>query len=420
MDRYSVHYGKREEVFAIPDSYRVNVIQANPVKPVADVKAGVLAALAAPIGSPPFRQVFGRGDRVVIVVSDVTRLWVRSDVLVPILLDELNAAGVPDNAVAVVFATGDHRDQTVEEHRLIVGDEVLRRVKVHDHDCHAADLADLGKSSRGTTILLNRMVCEATKLILTGGISYHLLAGFGGGRKSVAPGTAGYATIQENHGLALKAGPGEIGSGIMAGNPVAADMDEIAALAKPAFLLNVVVDANKDFIGIVAGDWREAHAAGTKIVEQAFAVPIREKAAVVVASCGGYPKDIQLYQSIKALDNADYAAGEGGSIILVSECFDGPGPEAFLSWFRHETYAAMSAALHANFTMPGFVALRTKQILESKTVHLVSGLDAATVMRVGMRPAASVAEALAQALPAAGGLVHVMPHGALTFPQLEV
>ncbi len=417
--RYSVHYGKRDEVFDIPDSCRVNVIGSNPTRPVADMKAGVLAALAAPVGSPPFRQVFGRGDKVVIVVSDVTRLWVRSDVLVPILLDELNAVGIPDADVAVVFATGDHRSQSAEEHRLIVGDEVLRRVKVYDHDCQAADLVDLGRSSRGTSILLNRMVYEAPKLILTGGISYHLLAGFGGGRKSVAPGVAGYATIQENHGLALKAGPGAIGAGVMAGNPVAEDMDEICALAEPDFLLNVVVNENKDFIGIVAGHWREAHAAGTQVVEEAFAVPIREKADVVVASCGGYPKDIQLYQSIKALDNADYAAREGGAIILVSECFDGPGPEAFLSWFRHATYAAMSAALHENFTMPGFVALRTKQILESKTVYLVSGLDAATAARVGMKPAASVAGALAAALPAAGGLVHIMPHGTLTFPQLE-
>ncbi|MDT8902349.1 nickel-dependent lactate racemase [Anaeroselena agilis] len=419
MTMYSVHYGKREEVFEIPADYRVNIIGSNPTRPVADMKAGVLAALAAPVGSPPFRQVFGPGDKVVIVVSDVTRLWVRSDVLVPILLDELNAAGVPDADVAVVFATGDHRSQTVEEHRLIVGDEVLRRVRVYDHDCQAADLVDLGRSRRGTAILLNRMVYEAPKLILTGGISYHLLAGFGGGRKSVAPGVAGYATIQENHGLALKAGPGEIGAGVTAGNPVAEDMDEICALAAPDFLLNVVVNENKDFIGIVAGHWREAHAAGTKVVEEAFAVPIRERADVVVASCGGYPKDIQLYQSIKALDNADYAAKDGGAIILVSECFDGPGPEAFLSWFRHGTYAAMSAALHENFTMPGFVALRTRQILESKTVYLVSGLAAETAARVGMKPAASVAAALAEALPAGGGLVHVMPHGTLTFPQLE-
>ncbi len=419
MARYSVHYGKRDEVFDVPDSFRVNVIRANPVAPVADMRAGLLAALAAPIGSPPFRQVFGRGDKVVIVVSDVTRLWVRSEILVPILLNELNAVGVPDDDISIVFATGDHRGQTAEEHRLIVGDEVLRRVKVYDHDCHAADLVNLGISSRGTSILINRMVYEAPKLILTGGISYHLLAGFGGGRKSVAPGTAGYATIQENHGLALKAGPGEVGAGVLAGNPVAADMDEIAALAEPDFLLNVVVDENKAFIGIVAGHWSEAHAAGTRIVERAFAVPIREKAAAVVASCGGYPKDIQLYQSIKALDNADYAAREGGSIILVSECFDGPGPEAFLGWFRHETYAAMSAALHKNFTMPGFVALRTKQIMDSKTVYLVSSLDAATVARVGMRPASSVAAALAEALPGTGGIVHVMPHGTLTFPQLE-
>lgn len=417
MANYSVHYGKRDEVFEIPDACRVNVIRANPTTPVGDVKAAVLAALAAPVGAPPFRQVFAAGDRVVIVVSDVTRLWVRSDVLVPILLDELNAMGIPDGHISIVFATGDHREQTPEEHRLIVGEAVLARVKVYDHDCAAGDLVDLGRTRRGTAILLNRRVYEAPKLILTGGISYHLLAGFGGGRKSVAPGTAGYATIQENHGLALKAGAA-IGAGVMAGNPVAEDMDEIAALAEPDFLLNVVVNENKEFIAVVAGHWREAHAAGTKVVEAAFAVPVGERADVVIASCGGWPKDIQLYQSIKALDNADYACRAGGSIILVSECYDGPGPDAFLEWFRYKTYAEMSAALHANFTMPGFVALRTKQIMESKTVYLVSGLEPALVRGVGMRPAASVAAALAEALPGAG-LAHVMPHGTLTFPQVK-
>jgi len=363
--------------------------------------------------------MFRRGDRVVIVVSDVTRLWVRSDFFLPILLDELNAAGIPDEDVAIVFATGDHRSQTPEEHRLIVGQAVLGRVRVYDHDCQASDLADLGRSSRGTPVLINRMVYEAPKLIITGGISYHLLAGFGGGRKSIAPGVAGYATIQGNHGLALAAPAGAVGAGLTAGNPVAEDMDEIAAMVAPDFLLNVVVNENKEFIGIVAGHWRRAHAAGTKIAEAAFAVKIRERADVVVVSCGGYPKDIQLYQAIKALDNADYAARDGGSIILVSECFDGPGPEAFLRWFEYPAYEEMSRALAAAFTMPGFVALRTKQILTKKTVYLVSGLDRSMAARVGMRPAESVAEALAAALPATGGVVQIMPHGSLTYPRLE-
>ena len=139
-------------------------------------------------------------------------------------------------------------------------------------------------------------------------------------------------------------------------------MKEVAQMINPDFLVNVIVDEHKQFIGIVAGAWHEAFVAGTKIVEEAFGVPVKQKADLVIASSGGFPKDIQLYQSVKALDNADYATVEGGNIILVSECSDGPGPDSFLQWFKHKTYAEMNQALLKNFTMPGFVALRTAEV----------------------------------------------------------
>jgi nickel-dependent lactate racemase len=420
MGQYSVAYGKRDEVFDIPDQYKVHVIHPRPSRPITDIKAGILEALQSPIASKPFRDIFSKGDNVAIVVSDVTRLWIRSHLLVPVLLDQLNQLGIPDNDIRVVMATGDHRDQTEEEHRMIVGEEVLRRVRIFDHDCMDADLVDLGKTSRGTKVFMNRMVAEADKVILTGGICYHSLAGFGGGRKSIAPGVSGYQTIQENHGLVFRSHPGMVGCGKMAGNPVAEDMDEITAMVNPSFLLNVVVNEHKEFISIVAGNWREAHLAGTKVVENTCGIRDIEMADVIIASCGGYPKDIQLNQAIKAVENAAYAVRDGGDIILVAECFGGPGPDAFLSWFKYKTPDELSRALHANFTMPGFVALMTLGFEQTKTIYLVSGLESALVESVGMKPAPSVRWALEQIIAQhSPKTINIMPHATMTFPIVD-
>lgn len=420
MNKYSVMYGQREEKFQLPEDCQVNVIHAKPTKALVDYAGEILKVLKSPINSPSFYDLFKKGDKVALVVSDYTRASYNFYKFTPILLNELNKLGIPDEDITIIMSNGDHRAQTREQQLLVVGEEVLNRVKVYDHDCMADDLVDLGLTSRGTKVLLNPMVYEADKVIVTGGICYHLLAGFGGGRKSIAPGISGYQTIQENHGLALKLKDGElIGCGSLENNPVNQDMVEITQMVKPDFLLNVVVNEKKEFIGIVAGHWHDAFIQGTKIVEESFGIPIKEKGDVVVVSCGGFPKDVQLYQSIKALDNAAYAVKDGGSIILVSECSDGPGPDSYLIWFNHATYEKMQQALYQNFTMPGFVALRTAEIIKNNTVYLVSSLDEKLVKRIGMKPVNSVQEALDLiAKEKAIQNVQIMPFGALTVPKV--
>jgi len=418
MNRYSVLYGKREEGFQLPGDCKVNFVNAKPTKAIVDYKDEIIKALASPINSQSFYNIFKKGEKVAIVVSDYTRASYRFYQFIPVLLDQLNSIGISDQDIKIIMSTGDHREQTREQHLLVVGEEVLNRVKIYDHDCMAEDMVDLGTTSRGTKVFMNRMVCEADKVIVTGGITYHLLAGFGGGRKSIAPGVSGYQTIQENHGLALKLQRGEfLGCGCLDVNPVAQDMNEITEMVKPDFLLNVVVNEKKEFIGIVAGHWHDAFIQGAKIVEESFGIPIEEKGDVVIASSGGFPKDVQLYQSIKSLDNASYAVKDGGSIILVSECSDGPGPDSYLVWFEENNYEAMQEALYKNFTMPGFVALRTAEIIKNNSVYLVSGLDKKLVEKVGMKPVNSVQEALT--LIAKGKTiqnVQVLPYGSLTFP----
>ncbi|ODA40807.1 nickel-dependent lactate racemase [Desulfosporosinus sp. BG] len=424
MTRFELAYGKEMLAFELPASVKVQEIKAKASQPIPDIEQAIRQAVAHPLGTAPLAKVVKAGDQVVIVVSDVTRLWIRTDVLLPVLLDVLNEAGVPDKDISIVTATGDHRVQTLEEHTAICGTKVLARVPIYDHECKADDLVDLGKSSQGTPILVNRRVWEADKVILTGGIAYHLLAGFGGGRKSIAPGVCGYEMIQKNHALALKdAGPSGINpnieTGKMDGNPVAEDMLEIALRVGVDFILNVVVNEKKEFVYIAAGELEQAHLAGCRVTEEIFGIEIDEKAELAIVSSGGYPKDIQLYQAIKALDNSTYAVREGGVIILVSECSDGIGSRPFEEFFKHGEVENMNAQLHANFTMPGFVSLRTASICRKTPVILISSLPEDVVKRVKMIPAHSADEALqlaAQILGHQPDSVYLMPHGGNTFP----
>jgi len=415
MNSFNLAYGKEALSFSLSSSVKVKEIKAKASQPILEIEQAILQALAHPLGTAPLIEVVKPGDKVVIIVSDLTRLWVRTDVLLPVLLDVLNGAGVPDKDISLVTATGDHRLLTLEEHTAICGAKVLARVPIFDHECHAQDLVDLGKSSRGTPFSVNRRVWEADKVILTGGIAYHLLAGFGGGRKSIAPGVCSYEMIQQNHALALQGGGTSginpnIETGKMEGNPVAEDMLEIARLVGVDFILNVVVNEKKEFVYLAAGELYEAHLAGCRVTEEIFGIEIEEKAELVIVSSGGYPKDTQLYQSIKALDNASYAVKEGGVIILVSECSEGVGSQPFQEFFKDDEVEGMNARLHADFTMPGYISLKTASI-SSLSEDLVKG--------VKMIPSNSPAGALQLASQILGHQpesVYIMPHGGSTFP----
>ena len=427
MNSFELAYGKEMLRFELPSSVKIQEIEATRSQPILDLEEEIRQAVTSPLGTAPLSELVNPEDKVVIVVSDITRLWIRTDVLLPVLIDVLNEAGVPDQDISIVTATGDHRLQSVEEHTAICGQAVLDRVPIYDHECQAPDLVDLGLSSQGTPIKVNRRVWEADKVILTGGIAYHLLAGFGGGRKSIAPGVCGYEMIQKNHALALKeAGPSglnpNIETGKMEGNPVAEDMLEIARKVGVDFILNVVVNEKKEFVYLAAGELHQAHLAGCRVVEEIFGIKIQEKADLVFVSCGGYPKDIQLYQAIKALDNATYAVREGGVIILVSECSDGIGSRPFEEFFHYGDVEDMSAKLHQDFTMPGFVSLRTASICRKTPVILISALPEDVVKRMKMLPASSPAEAWQLATQLLGRQpesVYLMPHGGNTFPIMS-
>lgn len=240
--------------------------------------------MPAPVGAPPLEQVVHAGDTVCIIISDITRSWQPTSQYLPFVIRRLNEIGVPDRDIRILSANGTHRRQTPEEHLALLGEALYRRFQVIDHQCDEKEhLTYVGTTRRGTPVYLNSTALESDKLILTGGVTCHSMAGYGGGRKSVVPGIAGRKTINANHCQVLRPGFGNgIHAGIRCGcmdetNPMHEDLMEAAAFAKPDYLVNIVVGGEHQIVKAFAGDWVQAHRAATELVDQLDSVSVRAR-----------------------------------------------------------------------------------------------------------------------------------------------
>ena len=365
------------------------------------------------------------GESVVIVTSDITR-YTGSELYLPLLVERLNRQGIDDGDILILIALGIHRPQTEHEHRKILG-PLYGRIRVVDHDCDDHDgLTVIGATSNGIKVSINRRAVAADHLILTGTIGFHYFAGFGGGRKSILPGIASRAACMASHFAVLNPGEGS-GKNVLAvtgnleGNPVHQAMVEGCALAKPDFILNTVLTADKRIVAAFAGEWREAHEAGCRFYHARFSFPLAEKGALVVASCGGFPKDINLIQAHKSMEYAAQALKDGGVMILLAECRDGFGNGTFFDWFRHKRLEEFEAALRARYEINGQTAYSLLQKAQRFRIILVSQFPVNQVKTMGMIPAQTLDEAVALAttmlpaewrwylMPEAGSVLPVTP-----------
>jgi len=290
----------------------------------------VLAALAAPVGTPTLRSLAAGKSRIVLLTSDHTRPM-PSRVTLPLLLNEIRA-GAPDADVTVLVATGAHRSPSREELEERFGGLLAGRAHLAVHDCmDASGLADAGILPSGGPLRLNRTALEADLLIAEGFIEPHFFAGFSGGRKSVLPGIAAYETVLANHCAEFIAHP-LARTGVLDGNPIHRDMTAAAARAKLAFILNVVLDSRRRIAAAFAGGFEAAHREGCAWTSRHAGVsPVM--ADIVVTTNGGYPLDRDIYQAVKSMTAAEAGCRPGGVIIAVSECRDGHGAEGFFRTF---------------------------------------------------------------------------------------
>lgn len=427
----AMKYGEQEFEVHLPPEQIAAELEPNRVDlPQRTAVEHIRYALDHPIGSKPLKELVKPGESVCVIISDVTRRWQSPETYLPLLIQELESAGIRDEDLLIISATGTHRKQTPEEHAGLVTQAVYDRIRLVDHDCNDQEnLKYVGTTTRGTPVWLDKRALECDHIILTGGVVYHFMAGFGGGRKSILPGIAGRETIMKNHNLALNPGLGagsnpEVRSAnLTEKNPVHADMMEACAMANPTFLLNVVVDDNQQIISAFAGDWREAHKAACALVDRMYGVPVREKTPLVIASAGGYPKDINFYQTIKTLCNALEVVEDGGTIILVTKSNEGYGSADTEHIIAGEpTMLDREKALRSNFSIGGFIGYLFAESAVKYHLIAVTDMDEAQFGTSGIHVVKTLDEALALSRKLNGGKdlrATLMPHGANTLPKFQ-
>ena len=416
MKAYTFRYGKGELTFSLDPALVIDELTIKRFPEIADPTAAVREAIHTPIDSPPLREIVKPGQTVAFIVNDPTRV-ARSDVFMPILLDELNAVGVPDANMRIVFSLGTHRAMTQAEMMAEVGPTVAARVKMHNTDCFDdSQFTFFGTTTRGTKVGFNKLVTEVDHIICTGSIVHHFFAGYGGGRKAMLPGVAAYETIRHNHSMMFD--PNAV-IGRLEGNPVYLDQIEGVEMYRPSFLLNVVLDEDKRFLKVFAGDYITAHKKACTFVDQVYGTEVKREADLVIASCGGYPKDINVYQLQKTMDNAWCAVREGGVVIILGECCEGSGSTHYEQMMREcKTPERVEAVLRAKFEIGAHKAYAVTRLMKKAEFILVSGMDPEFSRMLLFTPAQTVEQALALAYEKLGPTptITLMPMGALTVP----
>lgn len=330
MQKISVPYGTSKMEALIDDSIPLQIIDVEDHAAEADLAAMTEDAMEHPIGSDKLENMVKPTDSVVIVVNDQTRPG-PYEIMMHAIVERLERANVPVENVTVIYATGSHRCPTEEEQSHIIGAEYAARFRRVCHVCtDEANMVYLGETASGLPLYVNRVVAEADFLIVTGLIAPHHCAGYSGGRKSIVPGVAGIETLKKHHSFPIY--QYDPAMGYMYGNPFHEAALEAAKKAGVNFMLNAVQDPHKHYIRMVAGDVELAHNAGADTCRDACGIDVEKPADLIICSPGGYPRDIDLYQSQKAISMAETVCTEKCTFILVAECRDGFGEGCFRQW----------------------------------------------------------------------------------------
>ncbi len=422
MKTYSLAYGSGQIQMNLDERHLIARLEGNAVPPMPDIASGLRAALDAPVGMPPLRAWLKAGDRVALVISDMSRFWMRQDLVIPHLVAYMNESGVPDEDIVIIVANGTHAGGDEKELRTLVTDGIFDRVRVVNHDCLAPDLVYMGMTPHGTPVYVNALAARADKVVCLGACTHHVMAGFGGGRKSILPGISGMESICHNHAFALdpvclRSNP-RIGNGRVAGNPLNEDMCEAAALMPHLFMVNLVMNADMRLAEIHAGHYLTSWQAACAAVDRIYRVNVPKKADVIIASCGGYPKDMSLYQGTKTIDNVESGLKEGGTLILAIEARDGGGPAEYFDWIRYWQDGTMEKRLREHFTVPGYIFLLNCEQARRYNIFMLTSVPAETLAPMGIR-AFSDPDALLRAANIEGRDFYLIPNGGTVVPYAE-
>ncbi len=418
--RYILKYGNSS--FTLNRAWREKAILISPKEPppVDDPLEIIRRSLEKPLDLPPLHTIVTVGERVGVVIPDVTR-YSGTELILPLLIEEIKKGGVRDRDISLFIALGIHRKLKSDEICRITGGLSEHHETIqHDPD---KEVRFLGRTSRGTPVYVNEKLLERDRIVVTGTLSFHYFAGFGGGRKSVVPGLAGRETCHATHKRVFRETHGKdplAASGVLEGNPVHEDMLEAAEMVRVDFSMNSCVTPGKKIFAMISGSLRSAHLKACDIFSRYYRVSLEGRLPLVVASAGGYPKDINFIQSHKSLENAFQAVLEGGTIVLVARCQDGFGHPDFFPWFDHTDLGAFEDALRSNYMVYGQTAFATLYKARRVKVILVSDLPREDVERMGMTPVEDLDEGMGIAERFAGGLknYYLIPEAGSVVPVI--
>jgi nickel-dependent lactate racemase len=417
-----IAYGKRGLDIEVPERNLVKVLSMEQAAPLEQPELILARALEAPIASPPLKKFALGAKTACIVICDITRPVPNTLVLSPVL-DALQKQGIRIEDITILIATGLHRPSSEQELVHLVGKEIREQYRVVDHHARVKEEHRfLGSTRRNTPVWIDRRYCDADLKITTGFIEPHLMAGFSGGRKMVAPGCAGEETIKVLHSPAFLE-DSRCSEGTLDGNPLHDELLEIARMAGHDFIVNVALDEKARVTGIFAGNPERAHEVGVEHVRKAVRSTLKSPADIVITTAAGYPLDLTYYQAIKGMTAALPAVRPGGTLILAAECAEGLGSEEFGRMVT--SFSSVEAFREWILSNPVIIDQWqleecAKAVLHAEVVLVAGGIAKKDSDRLFVATAPSVENALEQALEKHGkeARVAVIPKGPYTLVQM--
>ena len=414
---FDLRYGDGTVPLDVDDRRAPHVIHLNALPVLKNPLEEARRVLASPTGHAPLAEDLRseKPEKIVVVINDETRPT-PYEVFFPALLEAFSAAGVRDDQVTFLIATGTHRLQSDELNRRLYGSGMIDRFRFVCHVCtDDSSLVSLGMLPSGYEFVLNRLAVEADYLITLGVVSPHYFAGYSGGRKSILPGICGKKTVQDNHARMV-----EILDHMppIRENPISLEMIEAARKVGVNFVFNAVMNADNQVVRLVAGDLVEAWYEAVDTSSSMYEIPFTEPVDIAVSSACGYPRDVNWYQAQKVIDHADKIVKPGGTIIVCGECRDGYGNKVFEEWMKKKLPPEeVMREIRAHFVLGGHKAFAFAKVASEKKLVLVSSMNAEDTATLYGTKAASVQEAFDQAVAACpDASIAIMPEGGLTLP----
>ena len=417
-----IPYGKGEVEIQIPRKNFVAALMPQYKPGLKDEAGAVREALENPIGTKRLKEMARGKKNAVIVVNDITRPTATYKLL-PHLIQELKDGGMKEDQIQFLVATGTHRDNTKEELEGMLGKDIVQRFKVVNHHCQDDQImVDLGKTSGAIPVVINRLFWEAEVKITTATIAPHQGAGFSGGRKSVLPGIASLATLKQHHGFSMRSDTPAMGW--VEGNKFHENALEAAKMAKVDFILNTVQNQRKEITQVVAGDVEKAWFEGVKASREIFEVKVPHPVDIVITTPGGFPKDIDLYQSQKSMASSELVVKEGGTVILLAECKDGIGAHGFYEWMSAATcpQEVIDRFIREGYSIGASKAWLFSRCLKRSDLILVSkNIDDKTLKKMFSQRADTVDQAIQMALAKHGQNAEIilLKNGSDMIPRFE-